>query len=200
MKTKPIILAIVGESGSGKTHIANWLGDHGYCHTIVSSTTRPMRENETDGRDHVFVSEESMPDKAQMLAYTFFGGYHYWTSFNDLDEHKYNAYVIDEQGLCDLYELESQNKISVIWCQVERPDNPIDDKRKSRDLGRKPALKKLAQMGKTPDIKIVNDSTLEALEKKIKCLIFTQLVVRDVEQAVSNIPGLRIESIVTSQN
>ena len=59
MKTKPIILAIVGESGSGKTHIANWLGDHGYCHTIVSPTTRPMRENETDGRDHVFVSEES---------------------------------------------------------------------------------------------------------------------------------------------
>lgn len=186
MNYRPTILAIVGESGSGKTYIANWLGDNHYCHTVVSSTTRPMRENEVDGRDHKFVSEDKMPEKGNMLAYTFFGGYHYWTSFDDISEKRWNAYVIDEQGLCDLYELEDQGRIKVVWCQVERPDNPTDEKRKSRDAVRKPALKKLKELGKSPDIKIINDSTLEVLEEKVKRQIFPWLVKSDVEQAFEN--------------
>lgn len=182
----PLILAIVGESGSGKTYIANWLNDNHYCHTIVSSTTRPMRNDEINGRDHKFVSEKEMPEKERMLAYTMFGGYHYWTSFDDILEKQWNVYVIDEQGLCDLYELEAQGKVKVLWCQIERPDNPTDKKRKSRDADREPALKKLKELGKSPDIKIINNSTLEALQERIKQKIFPWLVKSDVEQAMEN--------------
>ena len=44
----PIVIAIVGPSGSGKTTMANIMAENGIP-TIVSFTTRPMRDGETNG-------------------------------------------------------------------------------------------------------------------------------------------------------
>ena len=70
------IVAIVGASGSGKTQLTLYAQRFGYP-VICSYTTRPMREGETNGVEHIFVTEDKMPTKDNMLAYTFFGGYHY---------------------------------------------------------------------------------------------------------------------------
>lgn len=102
---KPTILAIVGPSGSGKTSLAEYLKDKLNIPVIVSYTTRPMRDNEINGKDHHFVSEDKMPPKEQMLAYTKFGGHHYWSQHNQVPETGACSYVIDEKGLLKLWEL-----------------------------------------------------------------------------------------------
>ncbi len=101
---KPTILAIVGPSGSGKTSLAEYLKKMLDIPVIVSYTTRPIREGEVDGVDHHFVSECDMPPKEQMLAYTKFGGFHYWSQTSQVPENGVCSYVIDEKGLLKLWE------------------------------------------------------------------------------------------------
>ena len=56
----PVIITIVGPSGSGKTTMANIMSENGIP-TIVSYTTRTMSEEETNGKEHWFVSPEDKP-------------------------------------------------------------------------------------------------------------------------------------------
>lgn len=101
MKTKPIIIAIVGESESGKTTLSHHLSEFHNIPFVCSFTTRPMRPGEINGRDHWFV-DMSQPIPRELLAYTFFGGHHYWTSTSQVDGLKACSYVIDEKGLLEL--------------------------------------------------------------------------------------------------
>lgn len=101
---KPVIIAIVGPSGCGKTTAAEHIEKEFGIPTIVSFTTRPMRPGETQGREHQFVSDDQVPARETMLAYTFFGGYHYWASHEQIPENGACTYVIDEKGLLMLQE------------------------------------------------------------------------------------------------
>jgi guanylate kinase len=97
---KPIIIAIVGESGSGKTTLAKHLEDKFKIPTIVSYTTREMREGETDGVEHFFVDNfPYSPNNEKILAYTKFGGHDYWTTHDQVSNNNFCTYVIDEKGL-----------------------------------------------------------------------------------------------------
>jgi guanylate kinase len=180
----PIVLAIVGPSGCGKTTVAKWLNDNHYCNTIISYTTRPMRDDEVNGVDHYFVTENEMPKSEDMMAYTLFGGYHYWTTFNQLKNDTYNAYVIDERGLIDLYKLDKAHKIRVIWCQMERPNNPTDSDRIKRDDIRKESQITLEELGYKPDTILVNDGDLNKLYNQIKLRVFNQFILGDVKNAM----------------
>ena len=131
MKT---IVAIIGASGSGKTQLTLYAQRFGYP-VICSYTTRPMREGETNGVEHIFVAEDNMPTKDKMLAYTFFGGYHYWAEKSQVDDNLPTIYVIDEKGLVDLkFNYKDEYKIFCVY--VKRPNNDVDQKRKDRDNDR----------------------------------------------------------------
>lgn len=103
---KAVIIAIVGESGSGKTYAAEYLKRKWGWDTVVSYTTRPLREGETDGVEHHFVREDEEPPYNRTMASTVYGGYSYWT----LKEQFYGAvatggvvtYIVDETGLRQL--------------------------------------------------------------------------------------------------
>lgn len=99
---KPRIICIVGYSGCGKTTLVKFIKDELGVPYLVSYTTRPMRKGETDGIDHYFVSQSAMPPMKEMLAYTNFGGHHYWTNINDVPKTGAITYVIDEYGLKNL--------------------------------------------------------------------------------------------------
>lgn len=101
---KQMIVCIVGPSGSGKTTLASIASKELNIPTLCSYTTRPKRENEINGVDHFFVSNEEMPTKDKMLAYTKFGDYEYWSSIEQIPEDKPILYVIDEKGLMMLME------------------------------------------------------------------------------------------------
>lgn len=154
---KPKIICIVGASGSGKTTLTKHV-PASLVPTLVSYTTRPKRENEADGQDHYFVSEEQMPDKSEMLAYTKFGGYHYWTSVSQAKTCRACLYVIDEKGLMNLlenYDDQFDIKTIKIKCSDETLKCRVDESRLQRDRCR------VIIEDKGFDKIIYNDGTLE---------------------------------------
>ena len=131
---KRIIICLIGASGSGKT-TASWiLGKRFGWNVVVSYTTRPMRNNETNGKDHWFVND--VPDKNRMAAYTRFGDYEYWTTWHQLCLPPVSVYVIDEKGYEDLCN-NTGNMFCCIAVHVKRQAlDGIDEDRKSRDNDR----------------------------------------------------------------
>ena len=152
----PLVIAICGLSGSGKTTLSLALQKRYNIYSIVSCTTRPMRPTETDGVEHKFKTIEDMPDKSDMLAYTFFGGNHYWADFRDIADKDVVTYTIDEQGILDLYEMKRQGRIRLLWIQIERPVNDVDQDRKNRDDCRQKAIDELNSKRLRPHIYIEN--------------------------------------------
>lgn len=133
------IIALIGSSGSGKTCASLYLQQHYDWNTIVSYTTRPIRKGERDGVEHWFVSPTCKPANSdEICAYTHFGGYEYWTSWTQFEEHYKNVYVIDEKGLIDL--LGKSNcppDLTITAVRIVREDtSDIDNERLERDKDR----------------------------------------------------------------
>ena len=59
MKT---LIAIIGRSGSGKDSLKNYIKEKYKLREVVSYTTRPMRDNEVEGREHYFISKDKMTE------------------------------------------------------------------------------------------------------------------------------------------
>jgi len=131
---KKTIICIVGESGSGKTTLSRYMAERGFG-LVCSYTTRVMRPGETDGVEHIFVSEDEMPEKNQMIAYTYFGGHHYWATISQISEDN-TIYVIDEDGIRFLRSKFS-DMFNIFAVYIRRDDRgDIDADRKGRDCCR----------------------------------------------------------------
>lgn len=131
---KPLIICIVGASGSGKTTASMILQQQFGWTAIVSYTTRPMRKGEINGKDHWFVKKDRIPPQKRMCAYTQFGGYEYWTEWNQFQTLFPCIYVIDEKGLIDLQSKEQSSSFSLATIKIMRDNlQGIDEKRKERD-------------------------------------------------------------------
>lgn len=81
------ILVIVGPSGSGKTTLANLLEEHG-IHKVTTTTTRAMREGETDGVDYNFLSREDFlgrVEAGEFIEYASYGGNLYGCQKSDIE-------------------------------------------------------------------------------------------------------------------
>ncbi|MDD6104103.1 MAG: guanylate kinase [Bacteroidales bacterium] len=132
---KRTIIAIVGPSGCGKTTLANYLCQHHNIPTIISYTTRPMRPGEQDGVEHLFVTEEQMPSKDVMLAYTQFGGHHYWANKAQVPQYRPCTYIIDERALVEM-QRKFQLEFRIIPIYIRRDVKnliDIDEERQKRD-------------------------------------------------------------------
>jgi len=82
-----MIYIITGPSGVGKNTIINELSNHLDFYFSVSHTTRPRRENEIDGKDYYFISEdefEKLINTNQMIEYEQYGDFYYGTSKAEL--------------------------------------------------------------------------------------------------------------------
>ena len=57
-KPNPILIVLSGPSGVGKDAVLSRMKEHGLpLHFVVTATTRPQRNNETDGKDYIFLSQ-----------------------------------------------------------------------------------------------------------------------------------------------
>ena len=83
MSQKPLIVTVTGPSGAGKTVLSYLLRDEGNCETLISSTTRPKRQEETHGVDYYFETHDSfmaLVDKGEMIEHVEYGGNEYGIS------------------------------------------------------------------------------------------------------------------------
>lgn len=123
------IIAVTGKSSSGKDSIGRVLSNqHGYKY-VVSTTTRPMRSNETNHVDYHFVSEDifkTLIDKNKLVEYRYYDTiqdglpsrwyYGIERSEINLEEHSYVC-VVDLVGLEDL-KREFGHKVVSIYIDV----------------------------------------------------------------------------------
>lgn len=171
---KPLIICIVGASGSGKTTASMILQQQFGWNAIVSYTTRPMRKGEINGKDHWFVKNSQVPPRNKMCAYTQFGGYEYWTEWNQFLTLFPSVYVIDEKGLIDLQSKEqSPFSFNLITIKIKRSNlQGIDEERKERDNERIHIPDELY------DYIIENDGSMEAFRTSLyltaQCIIQKQ--------------------------
>lgn len=92
------LYCLVGPSGSGKSTLEELLCKKHQLTPVVSHTTRPMREGEESGKNHIFVSREDFDlIRKDLVAYTEFDGYEYGTTKEMLG--RSDIYVIDLEGL-----------------------------------------------------------------------------------------------------
>ncbi|MDR2883397.1 MAG: hypothetical protein LBU98_06450 [Alistipes sp.] len=138
---RPVIIAIVGPSGSGKTLLADYLRDRYAIPAIVSTTTRPKRENEVEGVDYHFVRNTKAFRREDMLTHTRFAGHEYLARKNQLPESGLCTYIVDERGVRKLKRSagEEYGIITVmVRCDTDKlREQGIDPERIERDRTRK---------------------------------------------------------------
>lgn len=104
-----VIFCIMGKTCAGKDSLVKKLcsKDKRYS-TVVSYTDRPIRDNETNGVEHYFVSKAEftkIKEEGEVIAYTEFidlegNVIRYMALKDELDKH--NIYIIDPPGYEDL--------------------------------------------------------------------------------------------------
>jgi guanylate kinase len=104
------IIALIGEAGSGKDYLLHRaMAHYPDYHEIISTTTRPPREGEVEGKNYYFVDYDTfyeLMDNGDMLECTNFNNWWYGTSLNSLDKDKVNIGVFNPAGIMSL----SKNK------------------------------------------------------------------------------------------
>ena len=101
---KYIVIAIFGKSGAGKTFIQSYLcsTNHRSTNKIISCTTRPKRDLETNNFAYHFLTEEDFKQQVKenhFLETTEFNNWYYGTRYDDLKQDKINIGVFNIEGI-----------------------------------------------------------------------------------------------------
>ena len=116
-----MIYIITGPSGVGKNTIINELSKYLDFYFSVSHTTRPRRENEIDGKDYYFISEDEFDDlinNNQMIEYEQYGDFYYGTSKEELlNESSIIILDLEVNGATKL--LEENSKFKGIFIDID---------------------------------------------------------------------------------
>lgn len=103
-----MITILCGKSGSGKDTLLGMLKDFGFK-PLISTTSRPMRDGECEGREYYFVSKSMFLERLEngkMLEYrkynTLVGGvedtWYYGLERRELDDKGVYVVILDLQG------------------------------------------------------------------------------------------------------
>ena len=120
------LLAIIGKSGAGKDSIFNTITlNPSYkiknTHRVVGVTTRPMRENEEEGKDYYFISPSdfyALEHSGALFGVSNFRGWLYGTCFKHLDPDKINIGVFDPDRINDIMDNNPEIDLRVVNIMV----------------------------------------------------------------------------------
>ena len=181
--TKQKLICVVGESCSGKDTIIRQSMAYMTISKskirlkpIVSYATRPIRENETNGVEHWFISEEEakkITGENELLAYTYIKdpnvpdkGYEYFTTLSQLGD--CNLYIIDPRGLSSLMKYVNAGKIELCIIFISCP-------KMIRDHRARKGMMMLKHINQDVLMNIISSIYLGELSKLVVILIYTLL-------------------------
>ena len=120
MNDKYYILAVMGQAGAGKDSFVNAIIDGEFlpwAKPIISCTTRPIRENEQDGVNYHYLTNEEFAEQVvngEMLEATVFNEWCYGTSIKNLDKDALNIGVFNPEGV-EILRSNSQINLTVVY-------------------------------------------------------------------------------------
>lgn len=86
---KPFIVILTGPTCAGKSTLESKLRDAGFA-SLTSTTTRPARVGEVDGKSYYFVNEtrfSALQEEGALVESVTFGGYRYGMTKGEIDRH-----------------------------------------------------------------------------------------------------------------
>lgn len=175
------ILVIVGPSGSGKTTLANLLEDHGIT-KVTTTTTRPMREGETNGVDYNFLSKEDFLERVEagdFIEHASYNENYYGCQKSDIEKAVAQAEVSESPAVSIVMEIEGLLSMrraldhdNNVRCLFMAPDpKKIADRLKERGMAQDDLDYRLLSIQKEagnislmrPSDMIIGDHTLDEL-------------------------------------
>ena len=120
MNDKYYILAVMGQAGAGKDSFVNAIIDGEFlpwAKPIISCTTRPIRENEQDGVNYHYLTNEEFAEQVvngELLEATVFNEWCYGTSIKNLDKDALNIGVFNPEGV-EILRSNSQINLTVVY-------------------------------------------------------------------------------------
>lgn len=115
---KKIIL--VGRSCSGKTTLKDYMIEHHAWKPDISYTTRPIRDDETNGTDYHFVEERNFVDgikNGKFIQHDYFNGRYYGTHVNEFLSK--DVFIMTPDGITSLTQ-ELREKCIVVYLDVPK--------------------------------------------------------------------------------
>lgn len=129
------IIAIEGMTSSSKDTICRYIKEKYEIDMIVSHTTRPIRDYETQGKEHWFDTDEEFDklDRNKMFAYTKFPktNYRYCTTIEDMKD-DVMTYIINPDGVKSLMESKKRIDFDFISIYCNCPIEVIRERAKKR--------------------------------------------------------------------
>ena len=116
-----MIYIITGPSGVGKNTIINELLNHLEFYFSISHTTRPRRDNEIDGKDYYFITEDEFKNlikSDQMIEYEQYGEFYYGTSKEELSNDS-SIIILDLEVNGATKLLEENNNFKGIFIDID---------------------------------------------------------------------------------
>lgn len=172
-----------GYSGAGKDSLAKILSKKLNIPILVSTTTRPMREGEVNGREYHFTNSndflDNIKDFLQIREYRVYDNsiWYYGLNKKELEGKEFGLMIADRKGYEDICKELGEDKVTSIFIDVDletlknrlkiRNDNELEIKRRLNDDTNR-------FKGYKTDYTIINYDLKEASEK------LENIIVKDI--------------------
>ena len=183
------MIVIVGESGCGKSSLVKeFIKKNNKYHKIITYTTRPMRDNETDAIDYHFVTEERFKTLLEQDFFIESNAYRNWlygTAMNDCVNDEYAIAVLTPAGLRAL--LRNKVKVTSIYLYVDRRTRLISILNRGDDI-EEAYRRNVSDVGQFDgiidevDYVIDNNKFRMDIDNTIRCL---EAIIKDREEKVT---------------
>jgi len=185
-KGKGLLIVISSPSGGGKTTVFRAiLKRHPQYRYSISATTRPMRENERDGYDYFFLTDDEFDRKieaGEFVEWAFVHNYRYGTLKSFVDDALKNGDVmifdLDVQGADSMQRIYPYESVLVFLLPPSREE-----------------LKRRLLARKTDSIEVINRRLKNAEDEIKRIPQYDYLVINDD----LNLCIEKVDSIITAE-
>ncbi|MGI8546155.1 MAG: hypothetical protein ACR2M1_02300 [Gemmatimonadaceae bacterium] len=130
---RPLAIVISGPSGSGKTTAASYLTSKHHIHRVVTYTTRPRREWESNGREYRFVHEsefQRLLDNGTIVEYTRKYPDHHYGSTGAAFRREGPPCLVVEMDLLGFLRLRARSARRVVGIFIAGPTEQVLERRR----------------------------------------------------------------------